>query len=356
MRIHMLTAYPGIAGPLPKLAPLVIGELRRLGCTVSTDPWSHREEHEGFVQKVAGRTRDLLRVRRHLRRDRCDVLLVTTTHDWPALLRDMPLLLVTRGLCGARVLHLHGSMVDRLVRPGHGLMRWCSRWLVHQCDAVLVLSEEERREWRSFSPETRFEVVANPFVPLPGTPAGPRKGGVPVLLFIGRLIPEKGVFDLLEALRIVRTELPCTLRIAGKGPAGEELRLRIAALGLEECVELAGYVEGDDLLGLYASSSVFVLPTYFGEGFPTVITEAMSCGLPIITTPLRGAADLLTEGENTLFVPPRRPDELAAAIMKILNDPPLAADIGRRNREKVREFAPEAVVPRYLEIMESLVH
>jgi glycosyltransferase involved in cell wall biosynthesis len=268
----------------------------------------------------------------------------------------MPLLLVTRGLCKARVLHLHGSMVDRLVRPGHGLMKACSRWLVRRCDAVLVLSEEERREWRSFSPETRFEVVVNPFVPAPDTPQGPRPNGAPVLLFIGRLIPEKGVFDLLEALRVVRSERPCTLKIAGMGPAEETVRGRVAALGLQDCVELVGYVKGADLLRLYSSSSVFVLPTYFGEGFPTVITEAMSCGLPIITTPLRGAYDLLAEGENTLFVPPRRPDALAAAILQMLNDPALVADMSRRNREKVREFTPEAVVPRYLEIMESLVH
>ncbi len=175
------------------------------------------------------------------------------------------------------------------------------------------------------------------------------------MVFVGKLIPEKGVFDLLEALRAVRAQVPCTLRIAGKGPAEEAVRRRVAELGLQDCVVLVGYVGGDDLMVLYASSSVFVLPTYFGEGFPTVITEAMSCGLPIVTTPVRGAADLLAEGENVLFVPPRRPDELARALMKVLNDPALAADMGRRNAQKVLEFAPEVVVPRYLEIMRSVV-
>jgi glycosyltransferase involved in cell wall biosynthesis len=356
LRILFLTAHPGISGPLPKLAPLMTEELRRLGCQVVTSPWSHRRPNESLVEKAAGRVRDIRAARRLLRSRPVDVMLITTTHDWPALLRDLPLLLLTRGMCRARVVHLHGSMVDRLAGPGHTLMKLCSRLLVRQCDAILVLSEEERCEWLRFAPHARIEVVVNPFVPQPADAidACP-KSDPPALLFVGRLIREKGVFDLLEALRLVLKETPCSLVVAGKGPEEEEIRRRIAACGLQDSVDLAGYVAGDDLWGLYASSTAFVLPTYFGEGFPTVITEAMSMGLPVVTTPVRGSADLLVEGENVIFVRPRDPAGLAGALLRLLDDPRLAADIGRRNRDKVLEFAPAAVVPRYVEIMRSVL-
>jgi glycosyltransferase involved in cell wall biosynthesis len=333
----------------------MVDEMLRLGCEVATTPWSHRLAGESLPAKVADRTADMLRVRRRLKERPGGVMLVTTTHDWPALLRDIPLMALTRGRCRARVIHFHGSMVDRLVRPGNTLMKVCSRWLVRQCDAVLVLSEEERRLWTGFSPETRFEVVVNPFVPPPASELTASPKEPPALLFVGRLIPEKGVYDLLEALCVVRAQTPCTLRIAGKGPEEAAIRRRVAELGLQDSVDLVGYLEGDALAALYASSSVFVLPTYFGEGFPTVITEAMSYGLPVVTTPTRGAADLLGEGENALFIPPHRPAELAVALGRLLKDPLSAADMGRRNRERVRAFAPEVVVPRYVEIMWSLI-
>ena len=163
---------------------------------------------------------------------------------------------------------------------------------------------------------------------------GRRRADPPALLFVGRLIPEKGIFDLLEAMRILSRERACVLRVAGKGPCEAAIRQRVAALGLRDSVDFMGYVHGDALARLYSSSAALVLPTYFGEGFPTVITEAMSYGLPIVTTPVRGAADLLAEGENALFVPPHRPDELARALSRLLNDPGLAADMGQRNQSE----------------------
>jgi glycosyltransferase involved in cell wall biosynthesis len=356
LRILFLTAHPGISGPLPKLAPLMTDGLRRLGCQVATSPWSHRRPQESLLEKVAGRVRDIRAARRLLRSRPFDVMLITTTHDWPALLRDLPLLLLTRGMCGARIVQLHGSMVDRLVRPGHPLMKLWSRLLVRQCDAVLVLSEEERSGWLRFAPRATVEVVVNPFVPPSGAvEIGRCKSEPPVLLFVGRLIKEKGVFDLVQALGLVIEERPCSLVIAGKGPAEEEVRRCVRAMGLQAYVDLAGYVAGDDLWDLYASSAVFVLPTYFGEGFPTVIAEAMSVGLPVVTTPVRGSADLLTERDNVLFVGPRDPAGLARALLRLLNDPGLAAGMGRRNRDKVLQFAPAAVVPRYVEIMRSVL-
>ena len=176
-----------------------------------------------------------------------------------------------------------------------------------------------------------------------------------MLLFVGRLIPEKGIFDLLDAVRAISQDQRCFLRVAGQGGHEGAIRKRASELGLGDSVELVGYLTGGALAQLYQSSDVFVLPTYFGEGFPTVIAEAMSYGLPIVTTPIRGAVDHLSAGENVLFVPPRQPDRLARALLRLLNDPDMCAHMGERNREKVKTFAPSLVVPHYVDIMASAV-
>jgi glycosyltransferase involved in cell wall biosynthesis len=174
------------------------------------------------------------------------------------------------------------------------------------------------------------------------------------MLFVGRLVRDKGVFELLDALSIVRRRHACSLVVAGLGPAEDDIRRRVAMMGLGDDVDLRGYVTGDDLDSAYREAALFVLPSY-REGFPLVVMEAMDHGLPVVTTPIRGCADHLEPGVNALFAPPRDAESLADALLRLLADPASQARIGAANRLKVREFAPEVVMPRYVEILRSVV-
>ena len=168
------------------------------------------------------------------------------------------------------------------------------------------------------------------------------------------MIPSKGIFDLLDAFALLRRRRPCRLAYAGIGPAAGDLARRVALLGLDESVDLLGYVAGAELEAAYRSASVFVLPTYFAEGFPLSVMEAMSYGLPVVTTAIRGCADHLRLGEHALFVPARGPEALAEQLEALLDDGPLRARMSAANVAKVAEFAPDAVVPRYAEILRSV--
>jgi glycosyltransferase involved in cell wall biosynthesis len=405
LRVLLLSAYPAIGGPLPKLAPLVADGLRAAGCDVVIEGWSaHHAGYESPPTKVAGRTADLWRVHRRIREWRPDVVYVATAHNRTALLRDLPLVLAVRRGRPPLVLHLHGSECDRLGAPGARLFTALSRLLVRRAAAVMLLSTQERRAWQAACPHVEFAVVMNPFVPTtrvaggavpqesapaeaapaaapvvpppgaapaaapvvppPGAapaaapvvpPPGAAPAAAPHLFTVARLIPEKGVFDLLDALAIVCTHRPCRLTIAGAGPARDELQRRIADRGLADSVTLAGYLSGDALDDAYRRADLFVLPTYFAEGFPLSVMEAMSYGLPIVTTPIRGCADSLKAGENALFVPERDPAALAAAIERLLDDDDLRARMARANAAKVAEFAPQRVLPRYAEILRDAV-
>jgi len=354
----MLVPYPGIQGPLPKIVPLLVDSLRRLGCVIHTAPWSRHSDKESLAAKVLGRMADIRRIRRRLRQHRPDVLYVTTAHNWPALLRDVPLLLLSRRLCPTIVLEYHGSLSDLLVRPGHRLLKCASHLVLRETDAVLLLSTQEQHEWQRFRPSGRFEVVRNPYVPddndeVEGAPRrqGPRCTSVSTLLYVGRLMEDKGILDLIEALRILLTDLPCRLIIAGDGPLADAIRTTVSAPEFRGAVDLRGYIDGAQLSDAFRESDVFVLPTYHAEGFPTVIMEAMQQGLPVVTTKLRGSADILADEVNALFVPPHEPGTLARVLARLLKDDGLRAEMGRSNREKVREFAPDTVAPHYLDVL-----
>ena len=325
---------------------------------MSVAGWSaHHAGHESLSAKVLGRTADLLRVHARILSWRPDVVYVVTAHNWPGLLRDLPLALTVPHGRPPLVLHFHGSDCDRLGRPGSRMFTALSKLLVQRAAAVLLLSSEEQMAWRRLSPDTEFEVVLNPFVPshqgARPAAAAPRGDRVPTVFTVARLIPEKGVFDLLEAVALVRRRRECRLLVAGTGPAREELIRHAARLGIGEAVEFLGYVSGAELDEAYRNADLFVLPTYFAEGFPLSIMEAMSYGLPIVTTRIRGAADWLEEGRNGRFVPPREPAVLAEVIEDLLADPDLCEHMSRENFAAAGDFSPETVLPRYADVLRA---
>jgi glycosyltransferase involved in cell wall biosynthesis len=357
-RLLMLAPSPAISGPVPgpiaKLAYRLVDALESAGYQVDTELWGRHQRDERPVRKILGRAADLLRIQRRIAQGSYDLVFIHTTHDARAFLRD--LLLVLPSPASVRwVLLVHGSRFQGAGR----LLKLGTRLLARRASAVLLLSSEELAEWHSFYPPGHYSLVSNVLAPLPGADGEPsfetRPQGVPELLFVGRLIREKGIYDLVEAFSTLRSKRACHLTFAGEGPEAEELQARASQLGVADDVELTGHLHEDELARLYRRADVLVLPTYFGEGLPTVLLEAMSVGLPIVTTRIRGAADHLVEGENALFVPPRQPDALAEALDGLLDDDALRSRMGENNLRKAEDFSPARVVEAYLRVFEDVV-
>lgn len=367
MRILMLTPHGKVRGPLPQHTPVLVAALRDAGCDVITVPWGRHSDEDSLAARIGSRVRDVRDLRRRAREEDFDVLVVKTSHEWVSLLRDVPLLLATRRSSPRIVLQFHGSRSDRLAGPGSWMFKAASWILFRLSDGVLMLSSEEATAAAAFYPRGVFRTVVNPYVPsstqllrisgrngeasIESEPLPDGRSGSPTLLFSSRLMAEKGVLDTVEAFALVRGRRPCRLLVAGDGPAQAELISRAEALGVADDVTLAGHMSGADLLGAYREADVFLLPTYWPEGFPTAITEAMSAGLPVVTTRLRGMADHLKEEENALFVPPQAPAELACAIERLLDDDALRRRMSTANRKKVEQFAPAVAARRYMEAL-----
>jgi glycosyltransferase involved in cell wall biosynthesis len=354
----MLVPYSTVRGPARSISRVLAEALRSMGCEVVCEPWGRHLDKDSVVSRIIGRASDVRRLRRRLQVQTFDVMIVHTAHDWAALARDLSLLLGTRSLRPATVLHLHGSTPDRLLARGRSPFKMASAWLVQLCDAVVVLSSMEARVWRTFYPRGTFYIVKNPFdssiqvSPTTCAPAWLPPPGRQVVLFVGRLIREKGVHELLQAVGQL-TDINYHLLMVGDGVEAPVLRARCSAFGLTDRITFTGYLQGPDLSLAYHSADVFVCPSW-REGFPTVISEAMHAGLPIITTRNGGMQDHLVDRQHALFVPPQEPRALARALRILLNDETLRRDMSTHNRSKLQDFAPGVVAAEYMQVLKEV--
>jgi len=165
--------------------------------------------------------------------------------------------------------------------------------------------------------------------------------GKKVVLFVGRLVPYKGVEYLLAAFNILKTG-EAALVIVGEGPLDGELKEKAASLGLKNVV-FAGAVPGEDLPGYYAACDVFVLPSVTRqEAFGLVLAEAMACGKPVISTNFSGMPYVV--GDGGLLVAPKDPEALSGALDKVLGDDRLAYHLSTKGLSRVGELFSRDVV------------
>lgn len=163
------------------------------------------------------------------------------------------------------------------------------------------------------------------------------------LIFVGRLVPEKGVFDLLSAY--AKLTNPARERIAlvfvGDGRARGQLEERAVAIK-PGIVKFIGFAQREQLAAYYALAQAFVLPTRT-DTWGLVVNEAMACGLPVILSSAAGCApDLVRQSWNGWLVPPRDVDVLARTMETAANDVELCARMGANAKQHILSFSPDA--------------
>ncbi len=161
-----------------------------------------------------------------------------------------------------------------------------------------------------------------------------------VVGFVGRFSPGKGHEELLQAAREVISARPhVRFLVAGEASAGEEayeeeIRRLCTSLGLDGVVTFAGFRR--DIPDVMASFDVLAFPSH-AESFGVVLIEAMAMELPVVSTNCDGVVDIVVEEENGLYVHPRAPAELAGALIRLIDVPPLRKRYGEAGRRRVLE-------------------
>jgi glycosyltransferase involved in cell wall biosynthesis len=176
-----------------------------------------------------------------------------------------------------------------------------------------------------------------------------------LVTYIGRVAHEKNIGFLVQMFRRVLAQRPeALLVIAGEGPARAGLREQVAALGLSAHVYFAGYLERDGaLLDCYAAADAFVFASRT-ETQGLVLLEAMAQGAPIVSTAELGTRSILLPGSGALVV---AEDEaaFAAAVVRLLSEPALRAELRERGRSYARAWSSATMARRLGEIYRALV-
>ena len=240
---------------------------------------------------------------------------------WYARMRGLPVLMFPRG----------GGIIDasRVSSLTRGLVRWAFG------GATMLLCQSSK--WHDFAcrlldfPASRAPVIPNwtatPDLLAIGHSRGLREGGPVRLLFLGWLEREKGVGELLDACRQLRTQRSFTLDIAGEGNFSAAARDLVERHRIADVVHFRGWLRGDALRAALAETDVLVLPSW-AEGLPNAMIEAMAARLAIVVTAVGSIPDVVTDGRDALLVPPRDVLALERALSRVIDDRDLRQRLG----------------------------
>lgn len=230
--------------------------------------------------------------------------------------------------------------------------RYAVRKVVNKSDVIIALSEYWKEYFKNEFPTKRVEIIKNVI-------SAPRvhkqQTGYFTLLFLGLLGKNKGIYDLLECIWDHKVEFQGKLKlyIGGNGEI-EHVKQLIKEYGIADIVIFEGWVSGDKKIELLNKSDAYILPSY-KEGLPISILEAMSYGMPIISTPVGGIPEIVSNGENGYLVEPGNKEDIYKAIISLLNDSDLRNRMGSVSLSRVGEHLPEYVEKQLETLYDSLL-
>jgi glycosyltransferase involved in cell wall biosynthesis len=273
---------------------------------------------------------------------------------WVAAIRNIPF-----------VISLHGS--DIFIARRNPLFGAVAGWIFRRAAAVTACSVDLQQGAIALGASEETVLLpwgADPLMFHPAASSEIRHTLVKdpanvILVALGRLVPKKGFDVLLASLPKVIEHYPkVQLVIAGDGPLKYKLSNQVSELGLTDYVAFTGQVPWDRVPGILAAADIFVLPSmrdHHGnvDGLPTVLPEAMGCGVSVISSDIGGARLIIEHDRNGLLVPSDDPQALSEAILVLVGDPDKRHSLGMAARQSVvQHFNWETVAQKILKLCE----
>ena len=338
--------------------PSVHGGITQVIGQIRAHDWAASEIHVDFIPTyiASGRLRQIVfylsalrRIRRALRTDPPQLVHIHMSFRGSYVRKNN-----VRALCRRfrvpYVLHLHGSQFEVWYDALGERRKKGVRRMLRDADAVIVMGERWQEIVRRVEPAAKAVIIRNavripqmsssgeafrdPEAPSSGAsfrdPEASSSGAACTglkerfqVLFLGVLIPRKGVQDILEAARLLKESGrigSLHFVIAGTGAEEERLRETVRAFSLQDAVTFAGWAEGEEKEKLLCTSQALVLPSRL-EGLPVAVLEALAHGLPVIASDVGDTAEAVRDGETGYLIAPGDVQMLAQRLLDLSSDP-----------------------------------
>jgi GalNAc-alpha-(1->4)-GalNAc-alpha-(1->3)-diNAcBac-PP-undecaprenol alpha-1,4-N-acetyl-D-galactosaminyltransferase len=281
----------------------------------------------------------MLWLRKHIRRERPDVVIAFMVEVYCVTLASM---------IGMNVPVISS---ERIQPQFFGHVKGFLRWLLLRRTAHLVVQTERIKAFYSKALQARTSIIYNPVTDkVFGLPEEKKENRI---IAVGRLAYQKNYPMLFDAFRKVLTDFPqYQLVIYGEGPQRQMLEEQIAEKGLAGKVVMAGRTE--HVIEEMNRSKVFCMTSDF-EGMSNAMLEAICIGLPVVTTDVSGARDLVKDGVNGFVTEIGNTDQFAEALRKVLSDEALMVEMGRNNKAKAVEFRTEKIVDQWETLINQVI-
>jgi glycosyltransferase involved in cell wall biosynthesis len=276
------------------------------------------------------------------------VVLHAHTSSYAAFFEKMIFLLTGKAFGARTILHVHGGAFDEFYTRMPESVQVVIRLLLQVPDGLLTLSEEWARFFRRIAPDAEIRVLENGVV-LPSLNGAShtqpqRSNSVRAndsfdILFLGRIEPEKGCQEIIEAAKKLEESIPGKIKFHLYGEAASPATMKSfkeeASDGADKSVRFHGLVTGEEKHRALQEADLFVLPSW-AEGMPISVLEAMAYGLPVIATRV-GALPELVDTEGGILIESKNSQQLVQAISTLYNRRDLARKMGRVNQAKVKD-------------------
>ncbi|WP_197471678.1 MULTISPECIES: glycosyltransferase family 4 protein [Methylomonas] len=272
-------------------------------------------------------------------RERPGLVHINTSMDNKGFFRDSIFVALSKVLGRPVVLQLHAGLEpdDFFLATKCFLSRF-RRMVLKHADVVVLLTQREMEFGKSFCQYKKLMVVPNAIDSnLAVKPKSISLDAVR-LLYIGRLTREKGILQVIEALSELKSRgyKNIYLDIAGEGPFENELKQVAEALKLEDECKFLGLVTGNIKQLLWEKASLFVFPTYFKEGLPYALLEALASATPSITTAAGGIPEIIVDKFNGLIIQPLNMMGVVHAVEFLVKNPEIYSELSSNALVKAR--------------------
>lgn len=304
--------------------------------------------------KLVGTFVDYFAFIRLLRKDSYDIVHLNPSLGMTALLRDAIYVLIAKAFGCSVLLFFHGwdpkceAFVERFALPLFEIIYF-------KADIIVVLAQSFKTKLLEWGYRKEIDIIATCVAQdfIEGAAKVKRDVIPEKLLFLARIEKAKGVYEAIDAYKIIKQKHPgCSLVIAGSGSELENLKQFAADEGLSK-VTFPGYLRGDDKLKVFAGAGCYIFPSH-SEGMPISVLEAMAAGLPVVTSAVGGLPDFFSDYMGHM-VEGYDSADFAEAVEKIFNDQETSLEMSEFNFHYAREhFSPRVIVVRLKKIYRSL--